>query len=167
MIARAEIAASNYGDRCPSLGRRAKTNKRVPPVVLDRFLLLLLRLFGYLHHERSSRSRRAARVPSRRGPTRRFVSDPRTWSPAGRIDSKMRFVKRRTIDVRPRGKFVLFLLDYQKYTYKRSNIRSNFTSSSEIVHLQLFERNEFCDDISWWSILLKKKNKFIHIYEVV
>ncbi|KYQ48037.1 hypothetical protein ALC60_12997 [Trachymyrmex zeteki] len=28
---RAETAVSNYGDRCPSLGRRAKTNKRVPP----------------------------------------------------------------------------------------------------------------------------------------
>ncbi|EGI66924.1 hypothetical protein G5I_04732 [Acromyrmex echinatior] len=47
---RAETAVSNYGDRCPSLGRRAKTNKRVPPVILDRLLVFL---FGCLLHENS------------------------------------------------------------------------------------------------------------------
>jgi len=36
MIARAETATSVHGDRWPSLGRRAKTNKRVPPVALER-----------------------------------------------------------------------------------------------------------------------------------
>lgn len=120
MIARAETAVSNYGDRCPSLGRRAKTNKRVPSVVLDCLLLFLL---DCLLHE-NSRSQAAT-------PTRRFVNDSRTdrSSPAGRIDSKMR--RRKAIE-RCTIKRTFAIFSSLKNMYEQS-ITYNFIRSRNIT----------------------------------
>jgi len=104
MIARVETAVSNYGDRCPSLGRRAKTNKRVPPVILDRLLVFL---FGCLLHEnlRSQASRASSLVDPNEAIRKRSSYWP---SVAGGTDRLENALLRRTIDVRPKKPSLFF-----------------------------------------------------------
>lgn len=142
-----DLAANDgHGDRCPSLGRRAKTNKRVPRSVHDRRLLL-----GYLLHEEVEEP--AAQASCRRIPTRRFVSDPRTGRsstpplpspppPARRTDSKMRDTERRAIGLRTGSRVRRFLSLSKTYTSTKEKkterkekmiYASNFTSSSKVA----------------------------------
>ncbi|KYN01240.1 hypothetical protein ALC62_07859, partial [Cyphomyrmex costatus] len=100
----AETAVSNYGDRCPSLGRRAKTNKRVPPVVLERLLVFL---FGCLLHE-NSRSQ-AVRASSLADPNEAIRKRSSYWpSVAGGTDRLENALLRRAIDVRPKEPSIFF-----------------------------------------------------------